>query len=1251
MNDRPENIESGGHDGDSSDDSRQTRDYYGFGDQLHGPSCEETFSSVTFESDHGRFQEVDCDEIENPTEEAELIRAWLFGDSEYRYVLTHLIAQGGGGEVWEGQHLVLKRIIAAKRPHFSWHVEAKRTSEESEGEKSQRSTPGDSPKLRAFLREAMVGAVLEHPNILPVYDLGKDMDGSPLIIMRLMKGRPWSRILDEDRDKLSSDDFLFRHLPILNQVANAVAYAHSRGIIHRDLKPSQVMLGDYGEVQLMDWGLATVLDPQTLPEKWAVEDAPLRPGIDGVINPAGTPAYMAPEQTSTSAEGLGPWTDVFLLGATLYFILTGKTPYGSTTTAQAINKAAERALPPLKPALPNQNIPAELEALVMESMTADWRERQLTALQFRRRVEEFLTGYTQKAESRTITDRVEKIIENGIEGYRELTAALTSLVRARGLWGANPKLDILRTDILERYVSHAIERGDLNLAQVQAERLPDGPIKEQLLAAIIREEKRIKRRETQRRLAFAFAGALMVAVVGASIFAVNQWHRAEEELGRSIAAERQARSSQDQALRAMATAETEAYFSGIGFAASSIREGNPEKAIETLIEGIPSHIRGWEWDALMAKLNADDVTLVKNAVANRRVPFHSAFSPDGRLMAVSQQLGWVTIWDFERLEILHERQYESRGVWSVEFHPEGDRLLLAGLDGVGYVVDVESGEEQFRFEGVRQESQPIFRGVAWSPDGQRFATSGNTTNVAVYDGNDGTLIVDRRIDNGTYDIDWSPDGRHLLVGARTVTPVHLLDADTLETIHEIETDRTTALTVTYSQTGSMFAVGTNSGFTGVYNAEEATLLHEIRQRQTSVRSISFSHDDSLLALVTADGLVHLHDTKTGHQIQVLIGAQQMEKLRFHHKVNKLVGTAFDTIKLWNIDRINARRVDLASLTAEEISNAALLRLPSFPSQRLTVWSGYDESWVGQGVEHFYRASDKVVEVQLKDISFNHDRSLRAEVGFESRNLAIYKGNTDEVLHELVPDALGITSLFSPDGRYLATIDRERLLVIYDTEDFEPIPDLKIDSEGPIIPFSLAFSEDSTMLAVGYGHAELVVLDLETGDILLRDTKSHPLGRPIASITFSRDGTLVATASSDEVSCVFEVSSGRLVSTFTGHSLNVLAVDISPDNSRAISVGMDDHARVWVVETGREIFSLHISPNLRTRLMGVRFTNDGTGVFIANSLGRLQYYDTLSWSEFTSTMDCHDGEDIFRCLEEFKRSQRLSPEAAAAPIYW
>ena len=141
---------------------------------------------------------------------------------------------------------------------------------------------------------------LEHPNIVPIYDLGEDDKGVLFYAMKRVKGRPWDKVVGEK----SFDE----NLEIWMKVADAVAFAHSRGVVHRDLKPENVMLGDFGEVLLMDWGLAIVLD----------SPAAKKAGM------AGTPAYMPPEMAMGPVTRVGTPADIYLMGAILYEILTGR---------------------------------------------------------------------------------------------------------------------------------------------------------------------------------------------------------------------------------------------------------------------------------------------------------------------------------------------------------------------------------------------------------------------------------------------------------------------------------------------------------------------------------------------------------------------------------------------------------------------------------------------------------------------------------------------------------------------------------------------------------------------------------------------------------------------------------------------------------------------------------------------------------------------------------------------------------------
>lgn len=174
--------------------------------------------------------------------------------------------------------------------------------------------------LARLMEEAQVLGRLEHPNIVPVYDIARAEDGSPLIVMKRIEGEAWDELIaDPERlaPRLAGADPVEWHLRVLIAVCHALEFAHSKKILHLDIKPANVMVGRFGEVYLLDWGVAVSTDPS---------EPVLTRHVD-VHDIVGTPSYLSPEQLTADGSRLGPWTDVALLGATLYEALAGHPPF------------------------------------------------------------------------------------------------------------------------------------------------------------------------------------------------------------------------------------------------------------------------------------------------------------------------------------------------------------------------------------------------------------------------------------------------------------------------------------------------------------------------------------------------------------------------------------------------------------------------------------------------------------------------------------------------------------------------------------------------------------------------------------------------------------------------------------------------------------------------------------------------------------------------------------------------------------
>jgi hypothetical protein len=202
---------------------------------------------------------------------------------------------------------------------------------------------GDAGTRARFEEEARYVSRLEHPSIVPVYDLGELPDGRPFFAMKLVHGQTLAELLAA---RATPAEDLSHWLGVFEQVCAAVAFAHARGLIHRDLKPSNVMLGEFGEVLVMDWGIAKALAARPQPAQAPPTPVPLSPSVGGAATGSGgletvpgqakgTPAFMAPEQARGDVSLVGKASDVFGLGGILCVTLTGQPPYTQARQALA----------------------------------------------------------------------------------------------------------------------------------------------------------------------------------------------------------------------------------------------------------------------------------------------------------------------------------------------------------------------------------------------------------------------------------------------------------------------------------------------------------------------------------------------------------------------------------------------------------------------------------------------------------------------------------------------------------------------------------------------------------------------------------------------------------------------------------------------------------------------------------------------------------------------------------------------------
>ncbi|MCB9692846.1 MAG: serine/threonine protein kinase [Alphaproteobacteria bacterium] len=363
--------------------------------------------------------------------------------AEDRLVLGETLGEGGMGVVLAGEQRALRRQVAVKR---------------------LRPDRLDAANERRLLQEAWITGRLEHPNIVPVHTI-EDLADGPHVVMQRIEGRAWMHTIGEQ----SGPDPLERDLRILLSVCDAVAFAHSRGILHRDLKPENVMVGAYGEVFVVDWGLAVSLR----------DDDPDLPLAREQTRPAGTPAYMAPEMIAGIGGLLGVHTDIYLLGGMLFRIVAGRPPRTGATLEELMRRIAAET-PEIDPRWP-------LADVIARALDPDPLQRHRTVQDLQRDIRDWLSHRDAVAllasGQQRVLDLCAAVDDGDPERVREIyTEAQFALRTVRDRWPEAPGLHETVAEAVEVRARFELVRGDVGLATELLAGLEDPP--EELREAI-----------------------------------------------------------------------------------------------------------------------------------------------------------------------------------------------------------------------------------------------------------------------------------------------------------------------------------------------------------------------------------------------------------------------------------------------------------------------------------------------------------------------------------------------------------------------------------------------------------------------------------------------------------------------------------------------------------------------------------------------------------------------------------------------
>jgi WD40 repeat protein/predicted Ser/Thr protein kinase len=1060
----------------------------------------------------------------NPSEAGEVRPEQLPVVDRSRYEVRSELAQGGIGRILQARDVELDRPVALKEL-----------------------LEPSAPARARFVTEALVTARLQHPSIVPVYQAGRWESGEPFFAMKLVSGRPLADVIASARggqERLAL-------LPHVLAVAEAMAYAHTQGIIHRDLKPANVLVGEFGETVVIDWGLAKRLtsspgEGPSPPEAGASEDGPASLTQVGAV--LGTPAYMPPEQAS--GQPVDARADVYALGAILYHVLAGSPPYQGDTASQVLRQVLHEASRPLPRG--RKGVSEELRAIVTKAMAREPAGRYPSARELAEDLRRFQTGQIVAAHAYSWWARVQRFVKR----YR---AAVAVAGVALGV------LAVLGTVSLRRILAESAraERG-----QAQA--------------------------EAARREAVARADALtLMQARGAVEENPNQavaWLRSlspaftDWSAVRTLAAAAKAQGFA-QVLRGHTAPLTGLLFTPDG---------------QRVVTSSEDHtVRVWHLATGQSTVLSGHTGPVK----------HLTLSPDGRTLASTSKDGTVRLWEVETGEarVLRGHRQEVAAV----FLPEGRELLSLGEDGTLRRWDVGTGESRVLFQGevdfpllalseqgthavffspmnrgwllalehgpargLEERHAGIVTGAVFLRDG-RFVTAGRDGRVRRWEAHGASSQLLAEGMGGLLTLARSADGRYVAAGGygpevwmkdlstgkvRTFAghegPVvrvafspdgrFLASASFDRTVRlwELSTNRARVLrgfseaveSLAFSPDGRRLAAGSKDGTARVFEARMD--LHHALDMEAASFGMDLSSDGRWLATATREGGVRLWEPGAGTWRELRGHPSPARSLRFSPDGRRLAARRQGPrIDLWTLDGGLERSLQTRGTQVHHLAFSAEGR--------------------------FLAASADDGTVHLWELASGQERTWA------------------------LPESSTFLA-FSPDGRHLASTNWKEGVRLWNLET----GDWRVLHAGGA--WALAFSPDGRHLAFGDFDQGLWLWNLERGEAWHVDA-----GRRVAGLTFSLDGgTLFGQYEQDARILRWEVKTGAALEPFRGHQGDVVRLALSPEGSRLASTSADGTVRLWDVGTGESrVLHRHVGT-----AVGVRFLSEGRQVVSSGSDG-------------------------------------------------